>query len=63
MYFIYLDGMITDDARYTRKIKSKIVMEKAVFSRKETFFHQKIGLKFKDESVEVLYFGRSSLWC
>ena len=36
--FIYLDSMITSDARCTCDIKSRIAMEKAAFNRKKIFF-------------------------
>ena len=35
-YFNYLRSMITNDARYTRGIKSGITMEKAVFNKQKT---------------------------
>jgi hypothetical protein len=33
----YLGSMMTNDARYTREIKSRIAMEKAAFKKKKTF--------------------------
>ena len=45
--------MITNDAKCTREIKSRIVMAKAAFDRKKTF-HQQIGLKFKEETNKML---------
>jgi hypothetical protein len=44
-------SMITNDARYMCEIKSKIAMTKAAFNS----FPQQIGLKFKEESVEMLH--------
>ena len=38
-YFNNLDSMITNDARYTREIKSRNAMAKTAFNRKNTF-HQ-----------------------
>jgi hypothetical protein len=35
-YFKYLGSMITNDARCTREIKSKIVMAKATFNKEKT---------------------------
>jgi hypothetical protein len=35
--------MITNDARYTGEIKTKIAMEKAAFN-KRTLFNNKLGL-------------------
>jgi hypothetical protein len=39
--------VITNDARCTRKIKSRIAMAKAAFNRKKSF-HQQIGVEFKE---------------
>jgi hypothetical protein len=36
-YFNCLDGMITNDARCTREIESRIAMAKAAFNRKTVF--------------------------
>jgi hypothetical protein len=61
-YFSYLDSMITDDARCTREIQSRIAMAKAAFNRKKTF-HQQFGLKFKEETSEILRLGHGIVWC
>jgi len=53
--------MLIKDARCEREIKSKIAMAKAAFNKKT--FHQQIGLKFKEEILEVLHLSRSFLWC
>jgi hypothetical protein len=37
-------------------------MAKAALNRKKTF-HQQIGLKFVEETTEVLQLGHGSLWC
>jgi hypothetical protein len=37
-YFSYLGIMITNDARCTREIKSRIVMAKAAFNKKKNLF-------------------------
>jgi hypothetical protein len=44
--------MITYDARCTCEIKSRNAMAKAAFNKKKGFFHQQIGLKFKEELCE-----------
>jgi hypothetical protein len=44
--FSYLGSVITDDARCTREIKSRVATAKAAFNKKKTL-HQQIGLKFK----------------
>jgi hypothetical protein len=61
-YFNYLGSMITNDARCTREIKSRIAMAKAALNKKKTF-HQKSGLKFKEETSKVLHLERSFVWC
>jgi hypothetical protein len=47
-YFNYCGNLITNDARYPREIKSRIVMAKAAFNKKVSF-HQQIVLKFTEE--------------
>jgi hypothetical protein len=36
--------MITNDARYSREIKSRMAVAKASFNKKKAFFSQQIGL-------------------
>jgi hypothetical protein len=57
-YFNYLGNMITNDARCTREIKSRIVMAKAAFNKKNLF----TGLKFKEETSKVLHLEHSFVW-
>jgi hypothetical protein len=61
-YLNYLGSMITNDARCTREIKSRIAMTKAAFNKKKTF-HQQIGLKLKEETSKVLHLEHSFVWC
>jgi hypothetical protein len=61
-YLNYLAGMITNAARCTREIKSRIAMTKAAFDKKKTF-HQHIGLKCKEETIKFLHLEHSFLWC
>jgi len=35
-HFYYMDSMITNEARFTREIKSRIAIAKAAFNKKET---------------------------
>ena len=42
--FKYLGSMLTNDGRCTRKIKSRIAMAKAAFSKKKTLFTRKLDL-------------------
>jgi hypothetical protein len=47
--------VITNDARCTREIKSRIAMARAAFDRRKTHsFHLKIGLEFKKENNQVI---------
>jgi hypothetical protein len=55
--------MITNDARCTREIKSRIVMAKAAFNRKRTLFTSSLGLTCEEESSEVTNVEQSFLWC
>jgi len=41
-YCKYLDNMITNDARCTRGIKSRIITAKAAFSKKQNLFTSKL---------------------
>jgi hypothetical protein len=61
-YVNYLGSIITNDARCTREIKSRIVMAKAAFNKKKTLF-TRTGLKFKEETSKVLHLERSYVWC
>ena len=45
--------MFTSDARCTREIESRIAMVKAASDRKKTVFYKQIGLKFKEETLEI----------
>ena len=38
-------------------------MAKAAFNKKKNLFYQKIGLKFEEETSEVLRLEHSSVWC
>ena len=62
-YFNHLGNMTTNDARCTRGIEFRIVMTKAAFNRKKESFHLKIGLKFKEETSEMLHLEHRILWC
>ena len=63
-----LGSMMTDDAKCTRESKSGISMAKATFDKKKNkkkkhSLHHKIGLKFKEETIEMLHLERSFVWC
>ena len=62
-YFKYLGSMLIEDGRCTCEIKSRIAMAKAAFNKKKNLFYQQIGLKFEEETSEVLRLEHSSVWC
>jgi hypothetical protein len=51
-----------NDANCTREIKPRNAMAQAAFNSKKPF-HQKIGLKFKEETNEVLHLKHGTAWC
>jgi hypothetical protein len=51
-YFKYLGSMITNDARWTREIKSRIAMAKATFNNKEALFTSKFELNLRKKLVK-----------
>jgi hypothetical protein len=53
--------MITNDARFTREIKSRISMEKAAFNKKKALFTSKLDLQV--ETSKVLHLEQSIVWC
>jgi hypothetical protein len=58
-YFNYLSSMFTSHARCTLEIQSRIAMAKAAMNRKKTAFYKQIGLKFKEETSEMLHLEHS----
>jgi hypothetical protein len=50
-YFSYLGGMITNDARCTHEIKSRIAMAKAAFDKKKTLLTSKLDLNLRKKPV------------
>jgi len=55
--------MITNYARRTEEIESRIVMTKAAFNQNKAFFVSKQDLKFKEETSKMLDFQHSFVWC
>ena len=51
-YFNYLGSMITNDARCTWEIKSRISMANAAFNKKKTLFISKLGLNLRKKLVK-----------
>jgi hypothetical protein len=51
-YFKYLGSMITNDARCTREIKSRIAMAKAAFNKKKSLFTSKLDFNLRKKLVK-----------
>jgi hypothetical protein len=51
-YFNYLGSMITNDARCTHEMKSRIAMTKAAFNNKKTLFTSKLNLNLRKKLVK-----------
>jgi hypothetical protein len=51
-YFNYLGSMITNDARCTREIKSRIAMTRAAFNKKKALFTIKLDLNLRKKLVK-----------
>jgi hypothetical protein len=51
-YFNYLGSLITNDARCTREINSRIAMAKAAFNKKKTLFTSKMDLNLRKKLVK-----------
>jgi len=60
-YFNDLGSMRTTYAKFTHEIKYRFVKAKAAFNKKNV--HQQIGLKFNEETSEVLHLEQSYVWC
>jgi hypothetical protein len=62
-YLNYFGSVITNNARCTREIKSRIAMAKAAFNKKKNLFTSKLEFKFKEETSKVLHLEHSFVWC
>jgi hypothetical protein len=62
-YFNYFDSMIANGARCTRDIKSRIVMAKVAFNKKEDSFQHNTGLTLKESTSRKLYLEHNFIWC
>jgi hypothetical protein len=51
-YFSYFGSMITNDARCTREIKSRIVTVKAAFNKEKNLFTSKLDLNLRKKLVK-----------
>jgi hypothetical protein len=56
-YFNYLGSMITNDAKRTREIKSRIAMSKAAFNKKKNLFTSKLDLNLKKKVVKCYFWS------
>jgi hypothetical protein len=68
-YFNYLGSMITNDARCTREIKSRIALAKAAFNEKKTLVTSKLDLNLRKKLVKcyiwsIAFYGAEkwTLW-
>jgi hypothetical protein len=61
-YFNHLGNMITNDARCTGEIKSRIVMgKKTAFNKKKIIFTSKLDLNSRTKLSKLLCIERNSL--
>jgi hypothetical protein len=60
-YFNYLGSMITNDARFTREIKSRIATGKAAFNKKKTLFISKLDLNVR-KKIAICYIWNIALY-
>jgi endonuclease III-like uncharacterized protein len=51
-YLKYVCSKITNDARWTRKIRHRIHKARAAFSKKKTFFTNKLDLNLRKKVVK-----------
>jgi hypothetical protein len=58
-YFNYLGSMITNDARCTREIKSRIATAKAAFNKKKILFASKLDLNLRKKLVKCYIWSKA----
>lgn len=51
-YFNYLGRRIANNGRYTREIKSMIIMSKAAINKEESLFTNKLDLNIKKKLIK-----------
>ncbi|GFG39761.1 hypothetical protein Cfor_00125 [Coptotermes formosanus] len=61
-YFKYLSSLVTNDARYTREMKSRIAVRKAAFSKNKTLFTSKLDLNLRNK-IAKCYIWSTALCC
>ena len=62
-YEVCLNRCKKPTANFFFLIISQIAMAKAAFNKKKNLFYQQIGLKFEEETSEMLRLEHGSLWC
>jgi hypothetical protein len=56
--------MITNNARCTREMKSRIIMVKGAFNKKMTFFVSKLDLNLREKlTTKTVHLEYSFVWC
>jgi hypothetical protein len=61
-YFKYLVSILTENGRCTCEIKSRLPWQKLHLTRRK-FFFQQTGIKFEEETSEMLRLEHGSVWC
>jgi len=62
-YFNYLGSTVTNDARHTCEIKSRITMAKAAVNKKRALFTSNLDLKVRKKLVKCYIWSIAFLWC
>jgi hypothetical protein len=60
-YLNYLSGMITNDARCIREIKSMISIAKAALNKQKTLFTSQLGLNLRKKQVKCYIWKSTAL--
>jgi len=60
-YLNYLNCIITNDARCTREIKSRIVIAKATFNKQKSLFTSQLGLNLRKKQVKCYIWKNADL--
>jgi hypothetical protein len=57
-YFNYCGSLITNDASWAHKIKSRVAIQ-----QEKDSLEQQTLLNFKDETSKILHLQHSFIWC
>jgi hypothetical protein len=52
-----------NDARFTWKIKFRVAVAKTTFNKEKALYTSKLGLKFREETNQVLHLEHGFVWC